>query len=145
MRAKLWMNVCHAWVGDSAVIRRFSTWFCLWTSLGLCFLKGKMKSLDPGGLDEVHSPVSAPVNGGDCSHAVWRRLDRLVQAQRERVLQLISNVWWCKMGAWWDVYNVLADLKENQYSPSMLLLTVVDLWWENGRILVSTHRSLVIH
>ena len=32
------------------------------------------------------------------------------------------------MGAWWDVYNVLADLKENQYSPSMLLLAVVDLW-----------------
>lgn len=58
----------------------------------------------------------------------WEALGHLVQAQRERVLWLISNVWGCKTGAWWDVYNVPADLREDQHHPSMLLLAVVGLW-----------------
>lgn len=72
MCAELWTNVCCAWVGCSAVIRRFSTWFCLCTSLGLCILICKKKPLDPTEVDEVHSPVSTPINRGGYSDAGLR-------------------------------------------------------------------------
>lgn len=41
--------LCLCFCFYSTNIRSFSTWFCVWTSLGFCFLICKMELLDPAG------------------------------------------------------------------------------------------------